>query len=46
MKRGARQKEFDDRADYKDRLRDYKETPPPTGLFDDVRKMGGAPPKK
>lgn len=44
----ARQREFERQGDYKLRLREYREAPPPAGLFNDLRDMGGgqAPPEK
>lgn len=42
----ARQREMERDADYKLRLREYRETPPPAGLFNDLRDMGGGPPAK
>lgn len=42
----ARQKEFDDQAAYKRALKEYREAGPPAGLFNDLRDMGGQPPKK
>jgi len=42
----ARQAELEAQADYRMRRKEYREAPPPAGLFEDLRDMGGKAPRK
>lgn len=42
----ARQRELEDQAEYRMRRKEYREAPPPAGLFEDLRDMGGKAPRK